>query len=81
MTTISSAEHAPKEAVIRPVLFYSGLVSWKTYIKALIWQRRQRPLIGQIALHWGLLTLPDIRDILAARRLGEKFGESAVRQG
>ena len=62
-------------------LFYSGLVSWKTYIQALIWQRRQRPLIGQIALDWGLLTLPDIREILAARRLGEKFGESAVRQG
>ena len=62
-------------------LFYSGRVSWKTYIKALLWQRRQRPLLGQIALEWGLLTLRDIRNILAARRLGEKFGESAVRQG
>ncbi|MCP3955037.1 MAG: J domain-containing protein [Desulfobacterales bacterium] len=62
-------------------LFYSGLVSWKTYIKALLWQRRQRPLLGQIAMNWGMLTLTDIREILAARKLGEKFGESAVRQG
>ena len=62
-------------------LFYSGLVSWKTYIQALLWQRRQRPLLGQIAMDWGMLTLPDIRQILASRKLGEKFGESAVRQG
>ncbi len=62
-------------------LFYSGLVSWKTYINALLWQRRQRPLLGQIAMNWGMLTLSDIRKILAARKLGEKFGESAVRQG
>lgn len=62
-------------------LFYSGRVSWKTYIKALLWQRRQRPLIGQLALESGLLTLADIRAILAARRPGEKFGESAVRRG
>lgn len=32
-------------------------------------------------MDWGMLTLQDIRKILAARRLGEKFGESAVRQG
>lgn len=62
-------------------LFYSGIVSWKTYIRALLWQRRQRPLLGQIAMDWGLLTLQDIREILSARQLGEKFGESAVRQG
>lgn len=62
-------------------LFYSGIVSWKTYIRALLWQRRQRPLLGQIAMECGLLTLQDIRAILAARQLGEKFGESAVRQG
>lgn len=62
-------------------LYYSGLVPWKAYIKALIWQRRQRPLLGQIALDRGLLSLQDIRAILAARRLGEKFGESAIRQG
>jgi len=62
-------------------LFYSGIVSWKTYIRALIWQRRQRPLLGQLAMEWGLLTLQDIREILADRQLGEKFGESAVRQG
>lgn len=62
-------------------LFYSGLVSWKTYVNALIWQRRQRPLLGQIAMNWGLLSLQDIREILAARQLGEKFGESAIRQG
>lgn len=49
-------------------LYYSGAVSWRQLIDALVWQRRQRPLIGQLALAWGLLTREQIHDVLQRRR-------------
>lgn len=60
-------------------LFYSGAVSWEALIKAVIWQRRQRPRIGDIALKNGLLNERQIKSLLNARRLGEQTGEAALR--
>ena len=62
-------------------LYYSGLISWQTLIEAICWQRRQRPLIGQIATSWGLLSYQDVLQILAVRDFDEKFGECAFRTG
>jgi len=62
-------------------LYYSGLISWRTLIEAICWQRRQRPLIGQIATSWGLLSYQDVLQILAVRDFDEKFGECAFRTG
>jgi hypothetical protein len=62
-------------------LYYSGLISWQTLIEAIAWQRTQRPRIGQIAQDWGILTPDDIHQIILHRDMGEKFGESAIRQG
>jgi hypothetical protein len=41
----------------------------------------QRPLIGRIAVHWKCLQEEEVKEILGKRRLGEKFGESALRNG
>lgn len=60
-------------------LYYSGLISWQTLIEAVCWQRRQRPLIGQIAVSWGLISYPDVLKILTLRTFDEKFGECALR--
>lgn len=62
-------------------LYYSGLISWQTLIEAICWQRRQRPLIGQIATSWGLLSYQDVLQILTIRDFDEKFGECAFRTG
>jgi hypothetical protein len=62
-------------------LYYSGLISWQTLIEAICWQRRQRPLIGQIAVAWGLISYQDVLRILTVRAFDEKFGECALRTG
>ena len=61
--------------------YYTGAVSWRTMIKAIIWQRKQRPLIGSIATKWGMLTDENIQSILSSKQFLEKFGECAIREG
>lgn len=70
-----------RELLTGQYLFYAGQISWRTLLRAVLWQRRQRPRIGQIALNWGLLTRADILTILRAKSLGERFGDVALRQG
>jgi hypothetical protein len=67
--------------LIGQFLYYTGIISWQTLIQAIVWQRKQRPMIGQIALGWRKLSDQQIRVILSAREIGEKFGECAVREG
>jgi len=67
--------------MIGQFLYYSGLISWRTLIEAICWQRRQRPKIGQIAIGWGLISSEDVMQILTDRTLNEKFGECARRIG
>lgn len=62
-------------------LFYRGKISFGTLVKALIWQRKQRPSFGDIALRWGLLDPEDIAKISAASNLARLFGERAVMLG
>ena len=39
--------YVPKrKLLLGQFLYYSGLISWDTYIKAIAWQRRQRPRLG-----------------------------------
>ena len=72
----------PKEnLMLGQFLYYSGLISWRTLIEAICWQRRQRPLIGQIATAWGLISYQDVLQILNVRKFDEKFGECALRVG
>ena len=62
-------------------LYYSGQVSLSTLIKAIVWQRLQRPSLGAMAMSWGWLQGADVLDILRCRTYGEKFGECAMRLG
>ncbi|NTW76208.1 MAG: J domain-containing protein [Syntrophaceae bacterium] len=62
-------------------LYYAGHVSFSALIKAVVWQRLQRPSIGAIAASWGWIEGPDILVVLRSRRYGEKFGECALRCG
>jgi hypothetical protein len=65
-------------------LYYSGRVSFRVAAEAVVWQRRQRPPLGRLAVQWGHLQPDDVLELLSARRRdqsGELFGEYALRKG
>jgi hypothetical protein len=62
-------------------LYYQGMISYEELISALVWQRRQRPIIGDIALRWGWLNTSAIERILGTMTLAGRFGEKAVNLG
>ncbi|MCP4254181.1 MAG: J domain-containing protein [Candidatus Scalindua sp.] len=70
-----------RELLIGQFLYYSGLISWNTLTQAIVWQRRQRPIIGKIAQDWGILSTEDINRILKERSYKDQFGEYAHRNG
>jgi len=77
-----NAKKIPKrELLLCQFLYYSGLISWETLIKAITWQRKQRPLIGQIALEWKMISRNEIQRILMYHDFKGKFGERAIRLG
>jgi hypothetical protein len=62
-------------------LYYRGQVSYQSLIEALVWQRRQRPNIGDIARRWNWLSDCDILKICRDRGGYGRFGEKAIRLG
>lgn len=70
-----------RKLLLGQFLYYSGIVSWRTLIEAISWQRKQRPKIGQIAVDWEILTPQDIMTLLTRKPYNEKFGECALRMG
>jgi len=64
-------------------LYYRGIIPYSSLIKALSWQRRQRPIIGSIAMRWGWLDQHTIRHILNYRVNGRipMFGERGILLG
>lgn len=62
-------------------LYYSGLISRQTVVKALIWQKNQNPRLGEIGRRHGWLRNWDILRILKYRDAAQPFGRSAVHLG
>lgn len=63
-------------------LYYRGCIPYRTLIKALAWQMRQRPAVGAIAKQWGWLNDNTIRAILSFRgRPHRLFTERAQQLG
>jgi hypothetical protein len=70
----------------RPLLFghylyYSGAITWRTIVAALIWQRKQRPRLGELGYRLGWLRPHDIQSIVCDRHDPLPFGESAIQRG
>jgi hypothetical protein len=61
-------------------LYFSGVISWSFLIKALVWQKKQRPRIGEIAQRWRWFTESQIIGVLKYRRPGELIGETLLRR-
>jgi hypothetical protein len=70
-----------RKLLLGQYLYYSGHIALTTLIKAVVWQRLQRPSIGSIAAQRDWIDQENIYDILRNRRRGEKFGECALRRG
>ncbi len=70
-----------RKLLLGQYLYYSGNIPLTTLIKAIVWQRLQRPSIGSIAVRWDWIDSEDVRDIIRQRNKGEKFGECALRRG
>ncbi|MFW5844996.1 MAG: J domain-containing protein [Planctomycetota bacterium] len=62
-------------------LYRLGRISYRQMIAALVWQRRQRPLFGQLAVDWGYLSRDCVQRVLREQRADERFGECARRLG
>lgn len=66
-------------------LYYAGKISWKQLIDALVWQRQQRPPVGQLAKRWGMLTDWQVEAVLESRhasgRYDVKFADYACEMG
>lgn len=62
-------------------LYYSGITTWRTIVQALIWQRMQRPRLGEIGQRFGLLKEDEVLHILRHKDFLQPFGASAVEQG
>ncbi len=60
-------------------LNYRGLISYADLTRALVWQQRQRPRLGDISQRWGRLSEGEVKIVLGARCQGAcRFGEKAV---
>ncbi|MEN6440817.1 MAG: DnaJ domain-containing protein [Syntrophobacter sp.] len=56
-------------------LYFSGMIPWPSLIRALVWQRKQRPRLGEIAQRWRWLTELEVTALLKQRHPGVRLGE------
>lgn len=77
------AEKTPEAS--RPLfgryLLAEGYITLSQLTAAILWQRAQRPPVGQIALDWRILTREQIAAILRQKSTAEMFCDHAVRVG
>lgn len=69
------------ELLFGQFLYYSGIITWEELIKAIIWQRNQRPLFGQIAQSWNILSRDEVHQIIKEKKHKDKIGEYALKNG
>ncbi len=63
-------------------LYNRGLITYIQLIEALVWQRKQRPSIGQLAVNFGWLKSDDTDRVTRTRGTTyNRFGERAIKLG
>lgn len=62
-------------------LYYSGLITWRQIFQALVWQRSNRPRLGELGQRFGWLDHSDILNVLHSRTASNPFGKTAVELG
>jgi hypothetical protein len=74
-------EMPARKVFLGQFLYYSGVISMRQMWDSVVWQKIQRPRLGDIACQLRWLSPFDIQGILRQRRRGELFGEFALRTG
>lgn len=62
-------------------MYYRGAVSFQALVRSLLWQRNQRPPLGELACKWGWLPEHAVPEILKSTHIVGRFGERAVKLG
>lgn len=62
-------------------LYHRGVITYPEMIEALVWQRRQRPVLGDLAIRWGWLKEGEIQLLMQQGSFRGRFGARAVRYG
>jgi hypothetical protein len=70
-----------RRLLIGHFMYYSGIINWRTLIQALIWQRTERPKLGELGQRFGMLTEKDVLHILKNRPTLQPFGKTATDMG
>lgn len=70
-----------RELEIGLYLYHRRIVTLRLLTEALVWQRRQRPSLGEVARRWGWLDDKGTALICASRIPFVRFGEKAIRLG
>ncbi|MCU0822016.1 MAG: DnaJ domain-containing protein, partial [Spirochaetes bacterium] len=69
------------EILIGQFLFWCKVITWKSLIEAIVWQRNQRPLFGEIARNWNILSDNEIRTIITEKNVTDRIGDYAFKKG
>jgi len=82
-TTHAAFRRVPEKTLeFGQYLYTRGLISYAQLIKALVWQRQQRPAIGQLAVNFGWLKKEDSDRVGRTRGTAyRRFGERAIHLG
>lgn len=70
-----------RELRIGHFLYYAGITNWMTIGQALIWQKRSRPRVGEIARDLNWLTDDEIKEIFWAQKTGQPYCQAALAMG
>jgi hypothetical protein len=71
----------PRILLFGHFLYYSGLTNWRTISRVLIWQRIERPRLGELGYRFGMLCHDDIATILQRKEPLYPFGAMALKMG
>lgn len=69
------------ELLIGQFLYLCRVITWRTLIKGIVWQRNQRPLFGEIAMRWNILSEQDIKKIITEKNPSDRIGDYAFQNG
>ena len=72
---------SPRKIILGRYLFQKRAISLRQLSEAVAWQRAQRPLVGEIARKWGILSDEDVHEVLLACAGKGLFCDTAVAQG